>query len=33
MPVCPFVRGYLERHPEEIDLVPVDERARFGLVG
>ncbi len=30
-PYCPFVRGYLQRHPEQRDLVPERERRRFGL--
>lgn len=31
LPVCPFVRSYIERHPEYVDLVPGAERERFGL--
>lgn len=31
LPYCPFVRGYIQRHPEYVDLVPVDQRPRFGL--
>ena len=31
MPFCPFVRGYIARHPEYVDLVPTDLRAQFGL--
>lgn len=31
LPFCPFVRGYIERHPEELDLVPEDLRAKFDL--
>lgn len=31
LPFCPFVRSYIERHPEYVDLVPESERARFGL--
>ncbi|MBM9468605.1 GNAT family N-acetyltransferase [Nakamurella leprariae] len=31
VPLCPFIRRYLERHPEEQDLVPADQRERFGL--
>ena len=31
LPYCPFIRGYIERHPEYRDLVPESERARFGL--
>lgn len=30
-PYCPFVRGYIERHPEYLDLVPADRRAKFEL--
>jgi predicted GNAT family acetyltransferase len=30
-PSCPFVRSYLTRHPELRELVPADERRRFGL--
>jgi predicted GNAT family acetyltransferase len=31
LPYCPFVRGYLKRHPEEADVVPADQRDRFDL--
>jgi predicted GNAT family acetyltransferase len=31
MPFCPFVRGYIARHREFVDLVPIDLRATFGL--
>ena len=31
LPFCPFVRSFLGRHPEYVDVVPEDERARFGL--
>ena len=31
LPYCPFIRGYIERHQEYLDLVPEGERARFGL--
>jgi predicted GNAT family acetyltransferase len=31
LPFCPFVRGYIERHREYLDLVPEAERAQFGL--
>lgn len=31
LPQCPFVRSYLERHPEQVDLVPEGDRARYGL--
>jgi predicted GNAT family acetyltransferase len=31
LPICPFVKSYIERHPEYVDLVPESERERFGL--
>jgi len=31
LPVCPFVAAYLRRHPEYVDLVRTQDRARFGL--
>lgn len=31
LPVCPYVRTWLGRHPEHVDLVPADRRAGFGL--
>ncbi len=31
LPFCPFVRGYIERHPEYLDLVPEQYRAEFDL--
>lgn len=31
LPFCPFVKGYIERHPEYVDLVPEEKRERFGL--
>ena len=31
LPFCPFVRSFIQRHPEYADLVPEAERARFGL--
>ncbi len=31
LPYCPFIRGYIERHPDYLDLVPERDRARFGL--
>jgi uncharacterized protein len=30
-PASPFVRDYIERHPTYLDLVPPEDRARFGL--
>jgi predicted GNAT family acetyltransferase len=32
-PFCPFVRGYIERHPEYLGLVPAGDREPFGLPG
>jgi uncharacterized protein len=31
IPHCPFVRGYIERHPAAVDLVPAGRRGEFGL--
>lgn len=31
LPFCPFVRRYIARHREYLDLVPIDQRARFEL--
>jgi len=31
LPFCPFVRSYIEHHPEYLDLVPEERRADFGL--
>ncbi len=31
LPFCPFVRDYLAKHPEYLDLVPGNQRARFDL--
>jgi hypothetical protein len=31
LPECDFMRGWIEKHPDYVDLVPADERARFGL--
>lgn len=31
LPHCPFVRRYIERHPEYLDLVAQEDRERFGL--
>ena len=31
LPFCPFVRGYIARHPEYLDLVPETQRPQFGL--
>jgi predicted GNAT family acetyltransferase len=32
-PYCPFVKSFIERHPDYVDLVPAGQRARFGLAG
>jgi uncharacterized protein len=31
LPFCPYVRDYIAAHPDELALVPVDQRAKFGL--
>lgn len=31
LPLCPFVKSYIERHPEYLDLVPEEKRGEFGL--
>jgi predicted GNAT family acetyltransferase len=31
LPYCPFVRAYLSRHTEDVDLVPEERRAQFDL--
>lgn len=31
LPLCPFLRRYIERHDEYLDLVPATQRARFRL--
>jgi predicted GNAT family acetyltransferase len=32
VPVCPFVRGYIAKHPDEyVDLVPAPLRTKFDL--
>ena len=30
-PYCPFVRGFIDRHRDYLDLVPVERRAKFAL--
>lgn len=32
-PTCPFVRGFIAKHPDYVDLVPAGERERFDLSG
>jgi predicted GNAT family acetyltransferase len=31
LPFCPFIRGYIQRHPAYLDLVPAARRAEFEL--
>jgi predicted GNAT family acetyltransferase len=31
LPFCPFVKGYIAKHPELVDLVPEARRGEFGL--
>lgn len=31
VPTCPFVRAFIAKHPEYLELVPADQRARFDL--
>ncbi len=31
LPNCPFVRGWIAKHPEYVDLVPADRRADYDL--
>jgi uncharacterized protein len=31
LPHCSFVRDFIDRNPEYLDLVPADQRARFNL--
>ena len=31
LPFCPFVKAFIERHPDYADLVPASFRAQFGL--
>jgi uncharacterized protein len=31
IPSCPFIKSYLQRHSEYVDLVPADRRADVGL--
>ena len=30
-PFCPFVNGFISRHPEYVELVPEEFRPEFGL--
>ena len=31
LPSCPYIRGWIGKHPGYLDLVPEDRRAEFGL--
>ncbi|MCW2523975.1 MAG: acetyltransferase-like protein [Frankiales bacterium] len=31
LPFCPFVKAFIEKHLDYLDLVPADSRSRFGL--
>jgi predicted GNAT family acetyltransferase len=31
VPHCPFIRAYIERHPDYLDLVPEDVREQLGI--
>ncbi|WP_327071178.1 GNAT family N-acetyltransferase [Kitasatospora sp. NBC_01302] len=31
LPYCPFIRDWLTKHPDYVDLVPEAQRTRFGL--
>lgn len=31
LPFCPYVRGFIQKNPDYLDLVPEDQRARFKL--
>ncbi|MFD8417616.1 GNAT family N-acetyltransferase [Streptomyces sp. NPDC059650] len=31
LPFCPFIRQWISRHPEYVDLVPQSRREKFGL--
>lgn len=31
LPYCPFIRSWIAKHPEYVDLVPSDQRGRFEL--
>lgn len=31
LPKCPYVRGYIVKHPQWSDLVPAERRDEFGL--
>ncbi|MCD2190472.1 GNAT family N-acetyltransferase [Actinomycetospora soli] len=31
LPFCPFIRGWITKHPDYLDLVPVGRREQFDL--
>jgi uncharacterized protein len=31
LPFCPFIRGWIVKHPDYVDLVPEAQRPRFDL--
>ena len=31
LPYCPFIRSWIAKHPDYLDLVPADRREEFGL--
>ncbi|MGU3437812.1 GNAT family N-acetyltransferase [Actinomycetes bacterium M1A6_2h] len=31
LPYCPFVKAYIQKHPDYVDLVPERQRGRFDL--
>lgn len=31
LPYCPFIRGWITKHPDYAELVPAAQRDRFGL--
>lgn len=31
LPYCPFVRSFIQKHPDYLDLVPTDRRGDFEL--
>jgi predicted GNAT family acetyltransferase len=31
LPYCPFVKAFIQKHPDYLDLVPPSKRATFGL--
>jgi predicted GNAT family acetyltransferase len=33
LPFCPFVRAFIAKHRDYLDLVPADRRAEFDLTG